>query len=185
MATNLTGLRNFYNKIKNFGETRKIANEIVDELAIRGAEIARREYGSVEGVNVYSETTGNGSSRIIAQGEKVAYIEFGTGIVGKNSKYPKKHLPKETLTFESPKGEMQTTSGWEYYYNNPRTKRKVTDEEGNILSQGWWHKFEGEDEATYVTGQEAGKQMYKTSQELRKQAKTIIKNKIRSKDTNV
>ena len=180
MATDLKGLNNFRNKLKNIGGTSiQFANEVVDELVKKGADIARKEYANVAGVNVYYETTGAGSGRVVAEKEGLAYIEFGTGRVGQNSKYPKKLLPKGTFNFESPKGKQQTTSGWEYYYPNKNTKRTMFGEEG------WFHKFDGQEDADFITGQEAGMQMYHTRQKLIRQGRTLIKNKLKGDGTSV
>jgi hypothetical protein len=179
MATDLRELNRFRNRLKNLGSTStQFANKIVDELAKKGADIARQEYAGVEGVNVYYETTSAGSSRVVAEKEGLAYIEFGTGRVGEQSNYPKQNLPKQTLTFESPKGRQQSTSGWEYYYPNIHTKRTM------FKQDGWFHKFDGDKDATFITGEKAGMQMYRTGQRLVQEGKDIIKNKMKG-DGNV
>lgn len=171
MATDLKGLNNFRNKLKNLGGSSvKLANEIVDELAKKGADIARQEYSNVVGVNVYHETTGTGSSRVIAEKEGLAYIEFGTGRVGEKSGYDKDYLPKSGVPI---------TGKWQYYYPSQYKRTSKTGEEG------WYHKFEGEEKARFVKGQSAGMQMYRTSQRLKSEMSSIIKNKLKGDDTNV
>lgn len=172
MATDLRELNRFRNRLKNLGSTStQFANKIVDELAKKGADIARQEYAGVEGVNVYYETTGAGSSRVVAEKEGLAYIEFGTGRVGEQSKYDKDYLPQSGIPI---------TGKWEYYYDNPKTKR--TSKTGE---EGWYHKFEGEEKARFTKGQSAGMQMYRTGQRLVQEGKDIIKNKLEGDGTNV
>lgn len=180
MATDLRGLNSFKSKLEKFGNSsKKLANEIVEELTQKGVEIATQEYAGISGVAVYSEKGAAGMSKVVAEGDGIAYIEFGTGRPGERSNYDKTLLPKEPMVFESPKGQSQTTNGWEYYYDNPRTKRT------SLGQEGWYHKFEGQKKATFVTGQEAGMQMYRTRQRLINESPAIIKNKLKGDDKGV
>lgn len=179
MATDLRGLNNFKSKLQSYQKINSgIANEVLDEVIKRGEQIAQQEYAGITDVKIYHESIAGGS-RVVAEKEGLAYIEFGTGRVGEKSQYPKDKLPKQTLTFESPQGKQHSTNGWEYYYPNQQTKRTVFGQEG------WFHKFDDETDVTFVTGQPAQMQMYRTSQRLRQEMPGIIKNKIKGDGTNV
>lgn len=172
MATDLKGLNNFKSKLQKFATINSnFTTEVADEIARRGQEIAISEYSGIEGVNVSRETMGGGVSRVVAQGEQIAYIEFGTGRVGQQSKYPNEKLPKEGVPI---------TGQWEYYYPSQyKRASKTTGEEG------WYHKFEGDDKARFTKGQSAGMQMYRTSQRLRNEIANIVKNKIKGDGASV
>lgn len=165
MATNLKGLNNFKSRLQKLSSINSnFTSEVANEIARRGQEIAMSEYASVDGVNVYYENLGGGISRVVADGEQVAYIEFGTGRVGEGS-YPDTHLPQQGVPL---------TGDWKYYYPSQyKRKSKSTGEEG------WFHKFEGDEKARFLKGQKAGMQMYKTSQRLKTEMVTIIKNKLK------
>lgn len=179
MIADLRGLNKFKLKLNNLSEKSvKFSNEILEEIGRIGEQIAREEYAGVEGVNIHHETSSR-VSRIVAEKEGLAYIEFGTGRVGEQSNYPKESLPKQTLLFESPKGYTQRTNGWEYYYNNKNTKRTAFGVEG------WYHKFHDKLDATFVVGQKAGMQMYRTQQRLKNEIPNILKNKIKGDGKNV
>ena len=155
-------LNNFIAKLKNISYVDKIA----DELANEGLEIAQREYGNYN-VDLSIENEGEGQRTIVASGEGLSYIEFGTGLVGQGTY--KGNLPTEIRTFESPKNRkppaMQSTQGWEYNYKNDLTKR------GN----GWYYNKE------FTTGKIAQAQMFNTATELRRRVKAICKRVIGEK----
>lgn len=164
MATDLSGLMNFKNKLQKYSSLNtNLTNELAEQIAIRGEQIAREEYSS-DKVQVYHENLGSGRSRVVAKRDGLAYIEFGTGDIGKSSNYPEENLPKEGVPI---------TGKWEYYYEPSDSKTILNGQ------RGWWFG------KTFTTGRPAGMQMYKTSQRLRTQMGTIVKNKIRSKDINV
>lgn len=171
MATDLKGLNNFRSKIQKFSSINsKLANELADEIAKRGEQIAMSEYAGVNGVSVHHENLGGGMSKVVAEGEQVAYIEFGTGRVGEKT-YPDTHLPKQGVPI---------TGEWQYYYPSEyKRTSKTTGEEG------WYHKFEGEEKARFTKGQSAGMQMYRTSQMLRNEMASIVKNKMKGDGKNV
>lgn len=172
MATDLKGLRDFRRKITAFGSSsQNIERELVREVVDKGCDIARTEYADIDGVAV-SGAYGNNTGQVIASGKEVAFIEFGTGRVGEGT-YPETHLPTGTISFEDASGTMQSTSGWQYYY--PSKYKRVSKKTGE---EGWFHKPDGEKEAKFYTGQQAGMQMYRTAQRLKMACKAIIKNKI-------
>lgn len=172
MATNLKGLNSFKNKLQAYSNINaKFTNEIISAILKRALEIAREEYSGVSSIDIGTEIISNSVGRLYAKGKNVAYIEFGTGLIGEASQYPKEKLPKEKLVFESPKGsgKIQQTDGWEYYYDNPDTK---------IMGGWFWGK-------TFTQGQPAGMQMYHISQKLKLELPLIVKNKLKGAKADV
>ena len=164
MATDLKGLESFKNKLQKYSNINaSLTNQVADEIAKRGEQIAREEYSGLSKVNVSRETLGGGASRVIAEREGLSYIEFGTGRVGQQSNYPTEKLPQSGVPI---------TGNWEYYYPS---EHKVTKdgEEGWMLG------------SSFVKGKSAGMQMYRTSQRLRNEMANIVKNKIKGDGTNV
>ena len=162
MATDLKGLESFRNKLQRYSNINaSLTNQVSEEISKRGEQIAREEYAGRD-VNVYHETLGGGVSRVVAEKEGLAYIEFGTGRVGQQSNYPNDKLPQSGVPI---------TGNWEYYYPS---EHKITKdgEEGWMLG------------SNFVKGQSAGMQMYRTSQRLKNEMASIIKNKLKG-DGNV
>lgn len=126
--------------------------DIVEAVGEIGVDIANSKYNA-DSVQVYSERTQNGV-KIVARGDKIAYKEFGTGVVGKNTY--EGTLPTQKLVFESPVGVTQSTEGWQYNYR----------------------KEQGQTDADW-TGFVAEAQMFKTGRELREELPKQIKQKIR------
>lgn len=157
-------LNRFYGKLYNI---RNIAETATELIADNGEKIAKSEYAGINSVQVTKEIDEN-SAVISASGDSVAYIEYGTGLVGQGTY--KGDLPTQTLTFESPKdsGRINTTQGWEYYYDNPQTK---------VLG-GW---FFGRGYANFTRGQVAGNQMFNTAKSLREYIKNDLAKDIRNK----
>lgn len=157
-------LNRFYGKLHNI---RNVAETATELIADNGEKIAKSEYAGINSVQVIKDIDGN-SAVISANGDSVAYIEYGTGLVGQGTY--KGDLPTQTLTFESPKdsGRINTTQGWEYYYDNPQTK---------VLG-GW---FFGRGYSNFTRGQVAGNQMFNTAKSLREYIKTDLAKDIRNK----
>lgn len=127
-------------------------DEIVELVGDIGVEIATDEYqGKIN--DIISIDSSNGA-KIVAKGEKIAYMEFGTGVTGRNT-YDGT-LPTQKLVFESPKGVRQSTEGWQYNYR----------------------KEQGQTEKDF-RGHVAEAQMFKTSQRLRTELPSKIKQKIK------
>lgn len=144
-----SGLENALNKIRKLKSIN--ATDIVMAVAKRGKDIAQTEYGGAS-VSVSVESNGKGKASLVAEGKNVAFFEYGTGRVGEGTY--KGTLPTQPISFESPKGEMQTTEGWQYYYDNPKTKVTQNGQEGWIANK------------TFFTGQPAQAQMWKTANKL-------------------
>lgn len=157
-------LNRFYGKLYNI---RNVAETATELIADNGEKIAKSEYAGINSIQVTKDIDEN-NAVISASGDSVAYIEYGTGLVGQGTY--KGDLPTQTLTFESPKdsGRINTTQGWEYYYDNPQTK---------VLG-GW---FFGRGYANFTRGQVAGNQMFNTAKSLREYIKTDLAKDIRNK----
>ena len=158
-GVDLKGLRSFNAKVALYKDIGKSYESIAEKLGERGVQIAQGKYQGVAAISV--EKTGTaGQRKLIAKGEGLSFLEFGTGLVGKAKGY-EGQLPTETIEFESPKnsGKMQKTQGWEYYYPNPLTKVN-----GGWFANGVFHR-----------GQESKAQMYETSRQLRSEAGEIAK----------
>lgn len=172
MATDLKGLNSFKEKLKVYSNINaKFINGVISAILNRALQIAREEYSGLSSIDVGIEKISTGIGRLYAKGESVAYIEFGTGLVGEASQYPKDKLPTQNLEFESPKdsGKMRQTNGWEYYYDNPDTK---------IMGGWFWGK-------TFTQGRQAGMQMYRISQRIRQELPQIVRSKIKGDGASV
>ena len=170
MSIDLSGLERFKNRLAKYANiNRKFVNEVLKTVLLRAEQIAREEYAGFQGIEISYEILATGVGRIYAKGDEVAYIEFGTGLIGEQSNYPQDKLPQQPIEFESPQGTPQQTDGWEYYYDNPQTK---------VLG-GWFYGN------TFTQGQPAGMQMYKTSQRIKNEMSQIVKNKIEGGSLNV
>ena len=165
MATDLRGLNSFKEKLQKYKNLNAdFNNAIIEEVCSEGVKIAQSQYSDVSNVKVWYEKTGMGSARIIASKEGLAYIEFGTGDVGKESNYPDSNLPQEGIPI---------TGAWTYYYEPSDHK---TTKDGK---RGWmWG-------SQFVVGRPAGMQMYKTSQQLKQKFKRIVKKRLKGDKASV
>jgi hypothetical protein len=165
MATNLTGLNNFKKKLQNYSNINaSFTNSVAEEIAKRGVQIAQEEYAGMDKVIVSHETMSGGRSRVVAERKGLAYIEFGTGDVGKESNYPTENLPKQGVPI---------TGEWKYYYLPSDSKKTINGRRGWMLG------------SNFITGRSAGMQMYRTSKRLKNEMINIVKNKIRGDSANV
>lgn len=125
-----------------------MANIMADKIAERGKEIAKTKYSGKK-VTVTRTKASKGKARVIATGNKIAYMEFGTGIEGQQHDYETlgkgAKKPAKTLTFVSA-GQQQSTEGWQYNY---RKEQGQTDKD--------WKGFQPQ------------AQMFYTAQELREE----------------
>lgn len=165
MATDLRELNRFREKLQKYASLNtEFASQVVEEVAKRGEQIAKEEYADHSSINVSHETISKNSARVVAQGEGIAYMEFGTGRVGENSHYPTENLPKSGVPI---------TGNWEYYY--PSEHKATKDGE-----EGWYAG-----NGAFNRGQKASMQMYRTSQRLKNEMANIVKNKLKGDGTNV
>lgn len=161
-------LSSFLNKLEKAKQLDTLCDKIASEVANKGKRMAEDKYSdsNVSRANVIVDKISDKNYSIIASGEGLSFEEYGTGYPGLYSNYPKDKLPTDTITFESA-GRQRSTQGWDYYYDNPDTKVTIDGKKGWFLGDN------------FVEGQEAGKQMYETSVDLRNEtiqiAKQIIK----------
>ena len=154
MATNLSGLNNFQKRIKKLSNAINNGN-LISTVAEKGVQIANDKYSVAEfGTNPTTITCTSTvisptKARISAKGDRISYLEYGTGFYAQGS-YPADKLP----------------SWWQYYYPS---EFKVTKFYGGEELKGWNNTEYG-----FCTGQKAGAQMYHTSVELRKQIPNIV-----------
>lgn len=168
-----SGLNHLVKKLDKM-EISGTASAIAEAIADEGVSIARRKYRSAypEAVVTKEISLETGNAKVIASGDKIAYLEFGTGLVGQGTYKGK--LPTETITFKSPKdtpnreGVPQSTAGWVYYYDNPLTK----------VNGGWYYG------GKFTEGQPAKAQMFETAQELKKNIKEIVVKQINKRSVN-
>lgn len=128
------------------------SNQIAQEIADVGASIASTLYFGKD-VSVSSSTAEGGHAEVVADGDQVAYIEFGTG-----------EYAKGTYPGQLPQSGVPITGNWQHYYDNPKTKR--TSKSGR---KGWFYQKK------FYVGNTAGAQMWNTARELHKVKKTIAK----------
>lgn len=82
----------------------------------------RKTYPMATVTLVDGTRTKHTAKAIISVNDKDLWFkEFGTGAQGRTSFYNWQYTPTQTLTFFS-RGQMQSTSGWEYEYH-PETKK--------------------------------------------------------------
>lgn len=163
-------LFNKLNKKINYLGSTTFARHLTNNLVQKGKEKLALEYSfnfAIENISVEGIMKSQTKGEISANGDEVAFIEFGTGRIGEKSNYPKELLPSETLIFESPKGHNQSTQGWIYYYPNRYTKTKLKGK------YGW--KYHGQ----FTRGMPAGKQVYTTAKYLRNNIVNIAKQTIK------
>ncbi len=133
-------LGRFANKLYKIG-TNNLANTTTELLADKGKEIAREQY---KGTTISVDSiVNNNTATIIANGKQVAYLEYGTGLIGKG-----------TYKGNLPTNGVPITGNWEYYYDSPH---KVI-ENGK---QGWYLG------KIFTEGRVAGNQMFNTAKSLR------------------
>ena len=155
----LSGFNNFRSKINGLNKNKKsdLFSEILTRLCKLGSEYAHSLYNfsrndGDESITVNSEVLADGySARIVAEGNQIAYLEFGTGEMGRNSY--KGNLPNISLSFYSSRlGQNVQLDGWTYSYANYLDK-----------SQPMWKGFQ------------AQAQMWKTAQYLRSIIPQVIR----------
>lgn len=145
----LKGLKNFTRKVKEIDVFDK-ASLIINRVCELGVAYAKSLY-STESVNVEYNINGDNTATIIASGDEVAYIEFGTGERGRGTY--EGNLPTKELSFYSNRLKQKVSlEGWVYSYANEID-----------YNQAFWVGF----------GAKA--QMWKTAQYLRENIDNIVR----------
>ena len=105
----------------------------------------------------------DGNATIYAKGYGIAFDEFGTGLYAEGTY--KGDLPKQPITFTTRGANntrvKKTVPKWEYYYDNPYTKKVL----GGIY--GWWVG----DNLGFQTGRVASNRFYDACQEIKDEIK--------------
>lgn len=122
-----------------------VANQTAELLADKGKTIAEYNYKetNVTHIKVTNEVNDN-VAQIIANGNEVAYIEYGTGVIGDG-----------TYKGKLPTSGVPITGEWEYYY----LPGKKAIKNGR---KGWYLKND-----VFIEGRIAGNQMFNTAKSLR------------------
>lgn len=150
-------LNHFLNSVRLYNK--KIdSSEITEVVGQIGVKIAQEEYAG--GTTADENPTGqdiraeirDGGVDINAYGEKLAFSEFGTGIMGRGTYQGELPNASVKLEFESPKGVQQSTNGWQYNYRK---------EQGQTIKD--------------FTGRPAKAQMFNTSQRLQSELSEEIR----------
>lgn len=130
-------LDRYYSKLKNI-TSGDLGTKVVDLLVDRGVQEANVQYNGTrfEVTSEKDETKGT----IIASGKGIAYVEYGTGLVGKG-----------TYEGETPQSGVPITGQWTYFYDSPH----------KTPNGGWFFGH------TFTRGRVAGMQMFNTAKSLR------------------
>lgn len=125
-------------------------------VAEKGKEIAQQKYGitpeSDSTIIVSTNVGENGEAEVIASGDGIFYLEYGTGIEGEKSMYPADKLKFDIDFYSNVLGRQMHLTEWTYSYANKANK--------NIPE---------------VKGHKAYAQMFYTAQELRQLYENNIK----------
>lgn len=123
--------------------SKNVANQTVELLADKGKTIAEKEYTGTS-ISVTNEINDN-VAQVIANGNQVAYLEYGTGVIGDG-----------TYKGKLPTSGVPITGEWQYYYL-PSNSKAVKDGK-----KGWYLK-----NGAFIEGRIAGNQMFNTAKSLR------------------
>lgn len=160
MAFDYKGIKNFMSRLESINNSSdSLTNTIANKIAENALETAKAQYGGTS-IQVEAEQAVNGNTSVVASGAEVNFMEFGTGVIGQGTYQGQ--LPTQTIEFESPKGFPQTTQGWEYNYQNPRTKK----------GDGWYYNGE------FTQGETAQMQMFNTAKQVKENISEIVKDAI-------
>lgn len=111
----LSGLKNFTNKVKYLNSAYSDFNAILNKICQAGSSYASSLYGDSKKVTVSYRINNENSATIYAKGEKIAYLEYGTGEIGRGSY--EGELPTQNISFFSERLQTDVTlNGWVYSY---------------------------------------------------------------------
>lgn len=112
----LDGLKNFRKKLDNVKEDLPLLVQmILTKVCEVGTQYAKSLYSSSANIKLRYELVNERSAKIIAEGEAIAYLEFGTGERGRGTYQGK--LPDQTISFYSNRLQQDVTlNGWVYSY---------------------------------------------------------------------
>lgn len=160
----LSGLEHYMKVVEEYGRLLKDFHKAMMALCEDAKQYAESQYSQYghSSVTVSYENHGN-TATIFANGNAVAFFEFGTGEVGRGT------YPSETYL---PSSGVPITGDWEYYYQS--------DAKATINGvKGWWWG------AKFVKGNKAEAEMWRTAEYIRRKAHIIIKNYFQSESGGV
>lgn len=130
-------------------------NDIAQQIAERGVKIADGLY-SENNISVFSVPASGGKASVVAHGDQIAYLEYGTG-----------EYAQGTYRGNLPKSGVPLTGSWKYYY--PSKNKRTSIKTG---LKGWFHN------KRFHIGSRAGAQMWNTARSLRMLAPNIARKAI-------
>lgn len=160
----LSGLEHYINTLEKYKVLLRNFYKAMEMLCQEAQRYAEQEYNQNGRTDITVDYDNSGKrATISANGEQVAFYEFGTGRVGEN-----------TYQGTTPSDGVPITGEWKYYYPS---KAKITVK--STGDEGWWW------DNTFHKGITAEAQMWKTSQFIRQQAHTIIQRYFQSESGGV
>lgn len=157
----LSGLKHYIESIERYSTLLGRFHEIMEMICQQAQDYALNQYQSHERFDIRVSYENQGKrATIYAEGDQVAFYEFGTGRVGEN-----------TYQGTLPTSQVPITNSWIYYYPNEKTKRTSsrTGEEGWF----WDNKFH--------RGIRAEAEMWETREFIKQEAKYIVRYYFESK----
>lgn len=109
---NPNALDDFVSKIYSYKQ--KSVTGFAEYLAKIAENNLRRLYAGSKITVQTIVSNGGQTATILANGQQISYLEFGTGIVGKNKGY-EGNLPTQSITFFA-HGTQVVVNGWTYNY---------------------------------------------------------------------
>ena len=149
----LYGLEHYIKTLEKYGELLKDFRKAMIALCEDAKQYAENQYSQYGHSSVTVSYENHGSTAtIFANGDAVAFFEFGTGEVGRGT------YPSETYL---PSSGVPITGDWEYYY--------PSDAKATVNGvKGWWWG------AKFVKGNKAEAEMWRTAEYIRRKAHLII-----------
>lgn len=149
----LDGLEHYIKTLEKYAELLKDFRKAMMALCEDAKQYAENQYSQYGHSSVTVSYENHGSTAtIFANGNAVAFFEFGTGEVGRGT------YPSETYL---PSSGVPITGDWEYYY--------PSDAKATVNGvKGWWWG------AKFVKGNKAEAEMWRTAEYIRRKAHLII-----------
>ena len=151
----LSGLKHYTKVIEEYGRLLKDFRKAMIALCEDAKQYAENQYTQYGHSSVTVSYENHGSTAtIFANGNAVAFFEFGTGEVGRGTYPSESYLPSTGVP---------ETGNWEYYY--------PSDAKATVNGvKGWWWG------AKFVKGNKAEAEMWRTAEYIRRKAHIIIQN---------
>ena len=160
----LSGLEHYMKVVERYGELLKDFRGAIIALCEDASRYAEQQYAQYghSSVTVSYENHGN-TATIFANGNAVAFFEFGTGEVGRGTYPSESYLPSSGVPI---------TGDWEYYYPS-ESKETING------VKGWWWG------AKFVKGNKAEAEMWRTAEYIRRKAHIIIQQYFQSESGGI